>query len=135
LIAGAEEPQILAVWEDSGYSDLDKLIQEELELKSIPGIFGSGAIFVGKALTRDNLMAYTPRIEVAKLKGRSLAVVHGDHDTRINVHHGYEIADAAQANGVNITRWITDTEHILSIYYYPQGYERRLVSFFSEALR
>lgn len=134
LIAAGQEPRIAAVWEDSGYSNLRRVIRVELARNHIPALFMAGAVFMGRVLTGDNLLAYSPIDGVARLNGRPLYIVHGTGDRRIDVVNAAELAAAANAQGGNVIPWITDSDHVESIFYYPDEYERRLVAFFSQSL-
>jgi uncharacterized protein len=134
LIAAGEEPRIAAVWSDSAYGDLGKIISTELQRNGIPAFWGPGVVFVGQVVSGDYLLGYRPLAEVAKLNGRPLYIVHGSGDTRIDVINASEIAEVANANGGRVTPWITDSRHVESIFYHTDEYEQRLIAFFQQSL-
>lgn len=134
MIAAGEEPRIAAVWEDSGFGDLSKIISTELQRNGVPTIFGSGMVFIGQLIAGDALLAYQPLAEVAKFNGRPLYIVHGSNDTRVSVESATDIAAAINANGGQVIPWITDSKHIESIFYHTTEYEARLVQFFKQNL-
>lgn len=134
MIAAGEEPRIAAVWEDSGFGDLNDIITTELQRAGVPTFFGPGMVFVGQVISGDYLLAYRPLAEVAKFNARPLFIVHGSSDTRVSVEHASDIAAVANANGGNVTPWITDSRHVESIFYHTDEYEQRLIAFFTQNL-
>jgi dipeptidyl aminopeptidase/acylaminoacyl peptidase len=136
MIAMAEEPQVAAVWEDSGFGALDKILQSELNRVGLPGFFASGGVLMGRVISGDNLMEFEPLEAVAELDGRPLYIVHGTADQRVAVENASDLAAVVNATGGDVTPWITvGSAHIESVFDYPDEYEERLVEFFSQSLR
>jgi dipeptidyl aminopeptidase/acylaminoacyl peptidase len=136
MIAMAEEPRIAAVWEDSGFGALDKILQSELDRIGLPRFFASGALTMGRVISGDNLMEFEPLEEVTELDGRPIFIVHGTADERVALETAIDLADVVNANGGDVTPWITDgSAHIESAFDYPDEYEEKLVDFFNRSLR
>jgi dipeptidyl aminopeptidase/acylaminoacyl peptidase len=135
MIAAGEEPRVAAVWEDSGFGSLDKILRSELGRIGMPEMVAPGAVLAGRAISGDNLLAYEPLQEVKKLGGRPIFIVHGDADKRVAVSTAAELAAAINATGGHVTPWITHgTQHIQSIFDYPDTYEEKLAAFFTASL-
>jgi dipeptidyl aminopeptidase/acylaminoacyl peptidase len=135
MIAAGQEPRIAAVWEDSGYGALDKIIRSELARIGMPEIAESGAVEMGRLISGDNLLEYEPLQEVKKMGSRPFFIVHGDADKRVNVSNAADLAAAINANGGHVTPWITSgAAHIESIWDYPDQYEEKLAAFFAASL-
>jgi fermentation-respiration switch protein FrsA (DUF1100 family) len=66
--------------------------------------------------------------------GRSLYVIHGTADTRINVRHSYQLQERA-ATDVDATFWFPEgVEHVQAASAKTAEYEQRLISFFQDSL-
>ncbi len=134
LIAAGQEPRVAAVWEDSGFADINVAITDEVARNGYPTFLAPGATFIGK-LTGLDLDALTPVDVPAKLQGRPLAIVHGTADTRLPVKHAQALIDAARAAGAKPYVWlITGSEHYQAILDHPEEYQRRLGEFFGPAI-
>jgi dipeptidyl aminopeptidase/acylaminoacyl peptidase len=134
VIAMGQEPQIAAVWEDSGYSDIGVAISDELARNGYPTFLAPAAIFVGR-LQGVDITSLGPLDAVSKLNGRPVAIVHSAGDTRMPVKHAYTLRDAIEARGWQPYVWIIDgSEHVQAAYDYPPEYESRLVEFLGPAI-
>jgi dipeptidyl aminopeptidase/acylaminoacyl peptidase len=135
MITAGMEPRIAAVWEDSGYGALDKIVRSELVRIGMPEIAETGAVEAGKLISGDDLLKYEPLQEVKKMRDRPFFIVHGDADQRVNVSNAADLAAAINANGGHVTPWITHGSlHIESIWNYPDQYEQKLAAFFAASL-
>jgi dipeptidyl aminopeptidase/acylaminoacyl peptidase len=135
LIAAGEEPRVAAVWEDSSYGSIDKMIDSELARLGMPSFLTPGGIFMGKLLAQDDITALTPLQEAAKLGSRPVFIVHGDADERANVQHAYDLAKVINDNGGKVEPWIAQgSQHIEAIFDHTAEYERKLSAFFREHL-
>ena len=66
----------------------------------------------------------------------ALSAFHVAGDTRISVNQTRELADLGEEMGANITVWLPEgVGHVDSVFKFPDEYERRLVDFFTSALR
>ena len=135
LIAFGQEPRLAAVFVDSPYSDLPQIIDEELTRNNYPTLLAPGGIFMARLITGDNLNAYSPKDAIQNNEGRPIYIVHGTGDTRIEVHHTRQLAALASELNANLTVWIPEgVGHVDAEFALPEEYERRLVSFFRQAL-
>lgn len=136
MITAGQEPRVAAVWEDSGYGALDKILRSELGRIGMPAVLEGGAVDAGKLISGDDLLKYEPLQEVRKMGSRPLFIVHGDADQRVSVSNASDLAAAASSGGAKVTPWITHgSRHIESIWNYPDEYEQKLVAFFSASLK
>jgi dipeptidyl aminopeptidase/acylaminoacyl peptidase len=135
LIAFGQEPSLAAAFVDSPYSDLPQIIDEELARNHYPLFLAPGGIFMARVIAGDDLVAFSPRDAITNDAGRPIYIVHGTGDTRINVHHTYQLAELAKRAGANVTVWIPeDVGHVEAVFASPEEYEQRLVTFFRESL-
>jgi dipeptidyl aminopeptidase/acylaminoacyl peptidase len=134
VIAMGQEPQVAAVWEDSGYSDIQVAISDELARNGYPRLLAQAAILVGRVAGVD-ITSLGPLDAVPKLDGRPIAIVHGTADTRMPVKHAYTLRDAIEAHGWQPYVWIVDgSDHTRAVYDHPAEYMRRLGDFFGPAI-
>lgn len=135
VIATGEEPRVAAVWEDSGFADVEVGIQDELARNGYPTFLAFGGILAGRLLHGVDVTSRAPAAEVARLKGRPIQIVHGTADTRVPVKHAYALVAAIRAAGGTVEPWILPgVTHVQAVFTLPAEYERRLVDFFSRAL-
>jgi uncharacterized protein len=136
LIATGEEPRVAAVWEDSSYADVDEAVAAELTRHQYPTWLRYGGYLVAQIVSGDDLLARSPVDEVARLRGRPIAITHGSADERLSVLYASELADAVRASGGTIDPWVVDgAKHTQAIALHPAEYEKRLDAFFERALR
>jgi len=144
-ITFAQEEEIQAVWLDSVFSDLGSMLKEELENQGFPTALSGSAIFAGKVIAGEDLMAHRPLAAAENLGDRHMFVTHGNQDARIGVHHGQLMYDSA--NGENVEYWFVDSEfefldngepaienHVSVMLTHMEEYEAKLVAFFQGAL-
>ena len=135
-----------AVWLDSGFSDMGKIIEEELEFQGLPTFLGGAGIFAGKILTGEDLVRYSPLVAAEDIGDRHMYVVHGEFDVRVRVHHGQTMCDTAMENGDNVECWIEESrivydfgdeqktdEHVSLMLTDTAEYENRLIGFFTSS--
>ena len=137
MIAAGHEAQVAAAWVDSGYTMTEKAIGLFLKDQAgLPDLFVPGALLWANLIAHDNLVAFNPIAEVAKLGGRSIAFVHGQADKVLPFTMAQELrtaAVAAQATSPDL--WVVaGAGHTQAIYVDPAGYEQRLTTFFRQAL-
>lgn len=131
LITAGAEPGIAAVWTDSAFADLNMIVDERLERDRIPPLIKQVGLVVGQVTSGDEILSLRPVDSVADFGERPLFLVHGRADTDVPALHAQMLADAA----ANVETWLTDSAHVLSMFEYPDEYERRLVDFFTHSLR
>ena len=136
IMAAGHDERIAAVWEDSGYADLETRIAEGLEDEGLPPLLAPIALLVARLVSGDDLGSPSVLGELANLRGRHLFIVHGELDGLIDVSHAETLAEAAGSAGVLTDRWIVaDAGHVDAVLVHPEAYERRLREFFGTALR
>jgi dipeptidyl aminopeptidase/acylaminoacyl peptidase len=135
LIAMAEEPRIRATWEDSGYADLEVMLVEELARQGYPGWLIPGGLLWAKVVSGDDLTSKDPLEAVERIGPRALAIVHGEADARVAIHHPLELAAAHARHVPGFAPWIVPrATHVQASFAAPANYERRLVDFFRLSL-
>ncbi|MCS6910152.1 MAG: prolyl oligopeptidase family serine peptidase [Anaerolineales bacterium] len=136
LIAFAEEPRIAAAFVDSPYADLPTVIAEELARNNYPTFLIPGGLLMARLVAGDDLIAHSPADAVRRAAGRPLFIVHGDADTRIDLHHTRDLMALAEETGADLTVWLpAGVGHVEGAIMLPDEYEQRLVEFFRNALK
>jgi len=134
IIAAGQDERIAAVWEDSGYADIETRIAEELEQQGYPRLLAPAANLVARIVSGDDLTSHTVLGELTNLRGRHLFIAHGAMDGRTYVSHADALAEAARSAGVRTDRWIVaEAGHVEAMFLHPEEYERRLEGFFRAA--
>ncbi len=135
LMAMGKEPGIVAVWEDSSFSDMQTALEAELTRKGFPTFLASAGILMGRVMTGNDVTAYSPLQAIGTLNGRDLFITHGSGDTRLSVQYAYDLSAAAQAQGWSGKAWVAEgSEHVRAMFDYQTDYEARLVVFFTSSL-
>jgi dipeptidyl aminopeptidase/acylaminoacyl peptidase len=135
MIATGQEARVAAVWEDSGFADINIAIEAELKRFNFPTFFASSASTMGQMIAGDNIGQFSPLQAAQNLNGRPIFITHGTADTRLSVQYAYDLAAAVNANGGSVEPWIIEgATHVEAIFLQPDEYERRMVEFFSAAL-
>lgn len=148
-IAFSLDDRMQSVWLDSGYSDMGKIVVEELEFQGLPTFLGPAGIFAGKISAGQNLVEYYPLDAASEIGDRHMYVVHGNQDKRVRLHHGEEMCEVALKKGLegNVECWFKDSvirydvgdgmqsdEHVTLMLTDTEEYETRLVGFFTDSL-
>lgn len=148
-IAFSLDDRMQSVWLDSGYSDMGKIVVEELEFQGLPTFLGPAGIFAGKISAGQNLVEYYPVEAASEIGDRHMYVVHGNQDKRVRLHHGEEMCEIALENGKegNVDCWFEDSvirydvgkgmdsdEHVSLMLTHTEDYDNRLVEFFTRSL-
>ncbi|MBT7245252.1 MAG: alpha/beta fold hydrolase [Euryarchaeota archaeon] len=148
-IAFSLDDRMQSVWLDSGYSDMGKIVVEELEFQGLPTFLGPAGIFAGKISAGQNLVEYYPLEAASEIGDRHMYVVHGNQDKRVRLHHGEEMCEIALEKGLegNVECWFEDSvirydvgkgmdsdEHVSLMLTHTDDYETRLVDFFTRSL-
>lgn len=135
MIAAGEEPRVAAVWEDSGFADINDAIVAELSRNGYPTFLASSASAMSQVIAGDNITAFSPLNAMAKLNGRPIFITHGDADTRLSVQYATDLAEAVRAAGGEVEPWIVvGSAHVGAMFDHPEEYEERLVAFFRDSL-
>ena len=135
MIAAGEEPEVAAVWEDSGYSDISVAIRAELARNDYPEFLAVGGVLIARLISGDDLESLSPLAAARKLAGRPLFVTHGTADTRLSVTYAHDLVGAVKSDGGAVDSWIIDgAGHVEGMLLDPLGYEARLTRFFRSSL-
>jgi dipeptidyl aminopeptidase/acylaminoacyl peptidase len=135
MIAAGEEPGLAAVWEDSGFGDIRKMVRDELEFRGFPALLEPAAMLMGRVMSGVDIAARSPLLEVKKLDGRPIYITHGGADAHISADFAGQLADAVRADGGSVEPWIIAAAgHTRAITIETAEYDRRSVAFFTEAL-
>ena len=136
LFAFQHEPRVAAIALNSPFANLPQIIREEMVNNGFPSLFALGAIFMGKVVSGQSLVAHNPVDALLSAGDRAIWVVHSKSDARIAVHHSYDLQAAAQQAGLNATFWFIDgVDHIQAPGTYPEEFQARLSEFFRANLR
>jgi dipeptidyl aminopeptidase/acylaminoacyl peptidase len=135
VVAGAKEGRVAAIWEDSGWAEIESAVSDYLDYKGYPTFVAPAGPFVARLISGDDLSGPSP-IDIARvLNGRPLFITHGTADETVRVHQAEVLASAIRDAGGSVDPWILDgVEHAWAMLREPAEYERRLVEFFDTAL-
>lgn len=135
LNAFAAEPRVACVLVDSPFSNLQKIITEELVRTGYPGFLAPAGIISGRIFDGVNLLERGPKDAILNADGRPIFIIHGQKDDRVGVHHTQELAALAEENGVKLDVWyVPDAGHVESLMLHPAEYEQKMVAFYERAL-
>jgi fermentation-respiration switch protein FrsA (DUF1100 family) len=130
--AAAEEPAIGALVEDSGYSDLNPLLQVEFPRSSgLPVLFLPGTLAAARLITGADISQAVPVREIVKIAPRPVMVIHARGDALVPFAQAGELAKAA-----GVEAWITPADgHTRSYATIPAEYATRVGDFFDRSLK
>jgi len=135
-IAFGQDIRIHAVVLDSGYLNLDVIVEEELERENYPIWLSNGALFSAWLFGGEALLEPSPTSAFEEAGQRPIYIIHGRTDDRVDVHHSEDMLELAEELNVNATAWfLEDTGHVEAKLLYPEEYEQRLVSFFNSSIK
>lgn len=130
--AAAEEPAIGALVEDSGYSDLNPLLQVEFPRSSgLPVFFLPGTLAAARLITGADITQAVPVREIVKIAPRPVMVIHARGDALVPFAQAGDLARAA-----GVEAWITPADgHARSYAASPAEYAARVGDFFERSLK
>lgn len=130
--AAAEDPAIGALVEDSGYSDLNPLLQVEFPRASgLPVGFLPGTLFAARFVAGADISQAVPVREISRIAPRPVMVIHARGDALVPFAQAEELAQAA-----GVAAWINDANgHARSYATYPSEYAARVGEFFERSLK
>jgi dipeptidyl aminopeptidase/acylaminoacyl peptidase len=136
LIAFQKDPTLTAIFIDSAYADLEKIIKEELSTRHIPPIFAWGVIRIAPFISGDNLLAESPINAMKHINNRSVMIVHSKTDPTVSFWHAQKLVEEAQKNKqTHVQTWFHNINgHCNTILTNTPEYESKLVTFFQEKL-
>ncbi len=130
-LLGAVDPAVRAVAADSGFAELDGLLENHLpRMSRLPRFFTPGVILAARSLLGVDLHSVRPidAVPVLLARGVPLMVIHGEADTMVPVSHGRRLA-AAYGAAVE-THFVAGAEHVMGYGADPDSYVARLTAFF-----
>jgi len=136
--AGGVEPRVSAVWADSPFYSADEEIDYQVRSMGVLGSLKPLALLAGRVIYGDNLSnsALQPAEMVSRFGNRFLFITQGTDDTQIPSTHLGQLIDAAYRANVSVQSWLAPgSQHISAIFDRAGEYNRRLVEFFSTALK
>ena len=149
-IAFDVEQDIQAVFLESSYSSMDKILKEELEFAGFPVFLKDAAVFAGKVSSGDNLVKFEPLNAAKNIGSRSMFITQSEEDYRIKLHHSKSLCDAAQAyvaEDGHVECWFAPSSiahtdegepgilsHVTLMLTQPDAYRDHLTSFFAQSL-
>ena len=127
-----EEPAIGALVEDSGYADLNPLLQVEFPRTSgLPVALLPGVLAAARLITGADISQAIPVREISRIAPRPVMVIHARGDILVPFAQAEELARAA-----GTTAWITEANgHARSFATYPAEYAGRVGDFFDRSLK
>ncbi len=135
IFAAEHDPDVAAVWEDSGYADTRQRVEEELAQRGYPAILSYAGSIVAKLMSGVDIYAESPLTAVRGLAGRALFIAHGEGDKATDPHHARDLYGAARAAGVSVQLWtVPNAGHTQEVLVAPADYEQRLDAFFAANL-
>jgi dipeptidyl aminopeptidase/acylaminoacyl peptidase len=131
IFAFQHELRIAAIALNSPFANLPQIIREEMHNVGFPTFLAPAAILMGKVVSGENLIEHNPVEALLSAGTRPVWVVHSAADTRIAIHHSYDLQAAAQQVGINATFWFIDgVGHVRAPGVYPEEFQLRLGEFF-----
>lgn len=133
VLAGAADPRVSAVIEDSGYATVADLLEREIPRQSrLPGIITWPTIWMGRILQGYDISSIRPVAELPRLTDRGLLIIHGQADEVVPLAHAELLIAAAEAARVGSAApfdvWIVPgAGHVGAYRRDPAGYERRVI--------
>lgn len=135
MIAMDQEADLMAVWADSPYAELDVAVADELQRLGIPLFIMQAGYWVAQVTDQVDLHRYSPIDVLDNLDGRALYLTHGLADERLSATYTQAMAAYAEARGIDVGVWLVpDRLHIQAMFQNSVAYEQRLVRFFRRAL-
>lgn len=135
MFAFQHEPRIATIALNSPFANLPQIIREEMQNNHIPTFLAPVSILMGKLFGGQDLLAHDPVAAILSAGERPVWILHSTGDTRIGVHHSYQLQRAAEAAAIDATFWfVDDIEHIRVPGLMPDEFRARLGSFFRSHL-
>lgn len=134
LTAAARDPEVMAVWADSGFTSQREIInhvwQHRTHLPVHPVLDLAERLF--KSRTGHRWEDFAPIDEIKKLGDRPVYLVHGASDSLVPIDHAYRLYSAAPGPK---ELWIEDDIEHCGVYFgHRTEYVRRCLKFFGEYL-
>ncbi len=120
---------------DSGYSDLNTIVEEELKREGYPSWLSKGAIWSAFIFGNETLLEPSPKLAFLNHKDRPIFAIHGTSDTRVLPHNTSDMKILAAKYGANLTIWLAENAiHAGVKFMYLEDFSNRVVEFFRSSL-
>lgn len=131
--ATAEDPDIGALVEDSGYADIYPVLQAQWKPNSgLPDFMLTPTLWMGRLIFGYDAANSRPVDFIKRIAPRPVLIIHGTNDRIIPVEHGRQLQAADPAAEL----WIVDgAPHAGAYKLDPAGYVARISAFFDESLQ
>jgi fermentation-respiration switch protein FrsA (DUF1100 family) len=135
ILAAAQDREIRALVEDSGYENAREIVDLKLpRLSHLPEVFTPGVVLMTKILFGIDLNSVKPIREVGKIKPRRVYFIHGEVDTTIPVEHARRLFQSA-ANPADDLWIVPGGRHVKSYLTHREEYLERVGKFFGRELK
>ena len=135
-IAFGVDDRIQAAVLDSGYSDLNIIVKEELQREGYPPWLVNGTIWAAFLLGNETLLEPSPKLAFINHGDRPIFAMHGTSDTRVLPHNTSDMKSLATKYGANLTIWLAENAiHSGVKFMYLDEFSTRIVEFFRSNLK
>lgn len=134
MLAAPGDPRVRAIAEDSGYADLNGVLEEQVPKASgLPPFFTPGVVLMARPLLGIDARTIRPVDGLPHLadRGTALFVIHAEADPLVPASHGRRLAAAYGPRAE--TLYVPSPTHVGSYAVDPATYITRLTAFFGRA--
>ncbi len=85
-----------AIWLDSPFADMEKIVRSELLRLGYPAFLSGGAKMAGQLFGGIDIMERSPLEGAGAIGNRHIFIAHGKQDERIPPVHGQMMCDTAK---------------------------------------
>jgi dipeptidyl aminopeptidase/acylaminoacyl peptidase len=115
---------------------LPQIIREEMRNNGFPTFLAPVSVLMGRLMSGENLVEHNPVDALLSAGTRPVWVVHSAADTRIGIHHAYQLQAATEQAGINAAFWFIDgVGHVRAPGVFPEEFRTRLGGFFRTHLK
>ena len=135
ILAAARSREIDALVVDSGFFNLEEMLTREMEGRyHLPGPLVAYALLDYRLLSGTDPSEVAPGLVIGDIAPRPILLIHGTADETFPTSDSERLLVAAGGSAAQL--WLVPGgRHTGSYFADPVGYERRVIDFFSEALR
>jgi fermentation-respiration switch protein FrsA (DUF1100 family) len=131
--AAADDPDIGALVEDSGYASICPIIQAQWgNASGLPDIFLPSTLFMIRVMYGYDLCTSRPVDEIGRIAPRAVLIIHSTSDVLVPESNAEQLKAAAPFAEASIA---TGPEHARSYNADPMTYSKKAVDFFNQNLK
>ena len=135
LYAFEHEPRLAAIFLNSPFANLSKIMKEELQRNRFPTFLAPAAVFAARIVNGDNILAHNPVSALRSADKRPVFILHSRDDERIGVHHSQQLESVAKDDHLNVTTWYVESAaHGQAPTVYPKKFQAKISQFFRQKL-